>query len=185
MITSGDELGRTQRGNNNAYCQDSQLSWLPWDSMDRELQDFTSRLIAFRLAHPVLSRRRWFEGRSIRGSNLTDIGWFKPDGTEMSDRDWNVAFARALGVFLNGDGIDSTDPRGEQIVDDSFYVLFNAGSSSIDFIIPQALDHVPWFPVLDTTRGFAKPFHRSLVAGDIVTVDAHGLALLMRPTRRE
>ena len=180
MILAGDELGRTQRGNNNAYCHDGPLSWIHWDTGDAELRQFARRLVAFRLAHPVLSRRRWFEGRSIRGSNLTDIGWFKPDGTEMTDQDWNVAFARALGVFLNGDGIDSPGPRGEQVVDDSFYVLFNAGSSSIEFVIPQSLDHEPWRRVLDTTRGFIDDALR-LPPRAKVTVDAHGLVLLMRP----
>jgi glycogen operon protein len=180
MILAGDEIGRTQRGNNNAYCHDGPLSWVHWDQVDGELRQFARKLVAFRLAHPVLSRRRWFEGRSIRGSNLTDIGWFKPDGTEMTDQDWNVAFARALGVFLNGDGIDSPGPRGEQIVDDSFYVLFNAGSSPIEFAIPQSLDHEPWRRVLDTTRGFIDDALR-LPPRAKVNVDAHGLVLLMRP----
>jgi isoamylase len=180
MIYAGDELGRTQRGNNNAYCHDGPLSWIHWDTIDAELRQFARKLVAFRLSHPVLSRRRWFEGRSIRGSNLTDIGWFKPDGTEMSDQDWNVAFARALGVFLNGDGIDSPGPRGEQVVDDSFYVLFNAGSSSIEFVIPQSLDHEPWRRVLDTTRGFIDDALR-LPPRAKVNVDSHGLVLLMRP----
>ncbi|HEX4340013.1 MAG TPA: glycogen debranching protein GlgX [Polyangiaceae bacterium] len=180
MILAGDEMGRTQRGNNNAYCHDGPLSWVHWDSPDNELKQFARKLVAFRLAHPVLSRRRWFEGRSIRGSNLTDIGWFKPDGTEMSDQDWTVAFARALGVFLNGDGIDFPGRSGEQIVDDSFYVLFNAGSSPIDFVIPQSLDHEPWRRVLDTTRGFIDDALR-LPPRAKVNVDAHGLVLLMRP----
>jgi glycogen operon protein len=180
MILAGDELGRTQRGNNNAYCHDGPLSWVHWDTIDAELRQFTRKLVAFRLSHPVLSRRRWFEGRSIRGSNLTDIGWFKPDGTEMSDQDWTVAFARALGVFLNGDGIDFPGRSGEQIVDDSFYVLFNAGSSPIDFVIPQVLDHEPWRRVLDTTRGFIEDALR-LPPRAKVTVDSHGLVLLMRP----
>ena len=180
MILAGDELGRTQRGNNNAYCHDGPLSWLHWDTVDTELGQFARKLVAFRLAHPVLSRRRWFEGRSIRGSNLTDIGWFKPDGAEMSDQDWNVAFARALGVFLNGEGIDFPGRSGEQIVDDSFYVLFNAGSSPIDFVIPQSLDHEPWRRVLDTTRGFIEDALR-LPPRAKVNVDAHGLVLLMRP----
>jgi glycogen operon protein len=129
----------------------------------------------------VLSRRRWFEGRSIRGSNLTDIGWFKPDGTEMTDRDWNVSFARALGVFLNGDGIDSPGPRGEQIADDSFYALFNAGFSPIEFTIPRTLNHEPWRIVLDTTRGFHDETSARIAAGERVSVDAHGLVLLTRP----
>jgi isoamylase len=180
MILAGDELGRTQRGNNNAYCHDGPLSWIHWDTIDADLRLFARKLVAFRLAHPVLSRRRWFEGRSIRGSNLTDIGWFKPDGTEMSDQDWNVAFARALGVFLNGDGIDSPGPRGEQVVDDSFYVLFNAGSAPIDFVIPQSLDHEPWRRVLDTTRGFIDD-SLWLQPRAKVTIDSHGLVLLMRP----
>ncbi len=181
MILSGDELGRTQRGNNNAYCQDSPLSWVRWDQIDVNLRDFVTRLVAFRRRHPVFSRRRWFEGRSIRGSNLTDIGWFKPDGTEMSDQDWTVTFARALGVFLNGDGIDSPDPRGDQIVDDSFYVLFNAGSSPIEFVVPKTLNHEPWRLVFDTVGGFATDSAARVAAGENVPVDAHAVVCLVRP----
>jgi len=180
MILAGDELGRTQRGNNNAYCQDGPVSWIHWDSIDAGLRDFVTRLVTFRRAHPVLSRRRWFEGRSIRGSNLTDIGWFKPDGTEMTDRDWNVSFARALGVFLNGEGIDSPGPRGETILDDSFYVLFNAGSAPIDFSVPRTLNHQPWRTILRTTRGFLDDSAASVVAGEKLSVDAHELVLLSR-----
>jgi glycogen operon protein len=180
MFLAGDELGRTQRGNNNAYCQDGPLSWIDWDSSDTGLRTFVQKLVAFRRAHPVLSRRRWFEGRSIRGSNLTDIGWFRPDGSEMTDQDWTVAFARALGVFLNGDGIASPGPRGEQIVDDSFYVLFNAGSSPIEFVMPPTLNHDPWYLVLDTTNGFHEGRSAPIAGGEHVRVDAHGLVLLTR-----
>ncbi|HVU04367.1 MAG TPA: glycogen debranching protein GlgX [Polyangiaceae bacterium] len=181
MISGGDELGRTQRGNNNAYCQDGPLSYHPWESVDRSLLEFLEKLVAFRRAHPVWSRRGWFEGRSIRGSNLTDIGWFKPDGTEMSDRDWTVSFARALGVFLNGDGIESPGPRGEPIEDDSFYVLFNAGDSPIAFTLPKSLGHVPWYFVLDTAEGFLPPRTRTIAGGEVVTVEAYSLVLLERP----
>jgi glycogen operon protein len=184
MLLAGDEIGRTQKGNNNAYCQDNPISWLSWSDIDEQLHEFTRSLIALRLAHPVFARRRWFEGRSIRGSDLTDIGWFKPDGTEMTDRDWNVAFARALGVFLNGEGLGPVGRRGEIVVDDSFLVFFNAGFSSIDFVVPHALNHEPWRLVLDTTHGFVGDRTRGLSSGDRVTVDAHELVVLTRPRAR-
>jgi glycogen operon protein len=97
MLRAGDELGRTQGGNNNAYCQDNEISWLHWDHADPGLQEFTRRLIGLRRAHPTFRRRRWFQGRAIRGQ--ADIGWFKPDGTEMTEGDWGQGFAKSLGVF--------------------------------------------------------------------------------------
>ncbi|MBM4361144.1 MAG: glycogen debranching protein GlgX [Deltaproteobacteria bacterium] len=183
MILAGDELGRTQAGNNNGYCHDGPLSFVDWSALDTDLREFTRRLIALRRAHPVLSVRRWFEGRSIRGSNLTDIGWFKPDGTAMTEVDWNVAFARALGVFLNGEGIQSPGPRGERITDDSFYVLFNAGFDAIDFVVPPALNHEPWFFTFDTETGFPLQPAPPVNAGDRIRVIAHGIYVLSRPRR--
>ncbi|HEU4521236.1 MAG TPA: glycogen debranching protein GlgX, partial [Thermoanaerobaculia bacterium] len=125
MLLGGDEIGRTQRGNNNAYCQDSEISWFDWQNPDLELMAFTARVIKFRREHPVFTRRRWFMGRPLRGADVSDIGWFKPDGEEMTDADWQSGFARSVGVFLNGRAIPTPDGRGEPIVDDSFYLLFN------------------------------------------------------------
>ncbi|MGH9071643.1 MAG: glycogen debranching protein GlgX, partial [Acidimicrobiales bacterium] len=127
MLTGGDELGRTQGGNNNAYCQDNEVSWYDWANVDDQLLAFTRELVALRRANPVFRRRRFFHGRSIRGSGVAgaetaDIGWFRPDGTEMGDADWQQGYAHAMGVFLNGDAIPSTDMRGERVVGDTFAI---------------------------------------------------------------
>ncbi|MFA9431751.1 glycogen debranching protein GlgX, partial [Egicoccus sp. AB-alg2] len=125
MLLGGDELGRTQGGNNNGYCQDNEISWYDWDAVDEDLLAFTRGLIGLRAEHPIFRRRRWFQGRPLRGEEIDDIAWLRPDGTEMDDEDWDASYAKSLQVFLNGRGIASPDPRGQQIVDDSFLVLFN------------------------------------------------------------
>src|SRR4029077_11638686 len=119
MILSGDETGRTQGGNNNAYCQDSEISWFDWEHADRSLLAFTTRAIAFRREHPSFRRRRWFIGRPIRGKGASEIAWFKPDAAPMSDDDWNEWFAKSFTMFLNGDGL-APDERGRRITDASF-----------------------------------------------------------------
>jgi isoamylase len=136
MLLGGDEIGRTQRGNNNAYCQDNEISWIDWEHVDQGLHDFTQQLIQFRRAHPVFSRRRYFHGQLLHGSGVRDIGWFKPDGQQMSDEEWGVGFAKSIGVFLNGKAIPNLDDRGRKIVDDSFFFLFNAFHGPLDFTLP-------------------------------------------------
>ena len=149
MLCAGDEIGRTQGGNNNAYCQDNEVSWFDWDEVDTEFLAFTRRLIAFRQRHPVFRRRRWFEGRPIHGTGVDDLHWYAPDGTEMSDDDWNVGYARSLMVFLNGHSIASPGPRGERIVDDDFLLVFNAAPEPISFAVPPELDGT-WALEIDT-----------------------------------
>jgi isoamylase len=150
MLVAGDELGRSQQGNNNAYNQDNEISWVDWENADEDLLEFTKRLIDMRRRHRVFRRRRWFQGRPIHGSGVTDIGWFRPDGTEMDDEDWRTGYAKSLGVFLNGERIDSTDPRGDPVVDDSFYILFNAHHDRLDFRTPGEEWGKRWVKVLDT-----------------------------------
>ncbi len=159
MLLHGDEMGRTQGGNNNAYCQDNRVSWLDWADVRRneELFDFASGLINLRHAHPVFRRRRYFQGRPVRGSNIDDIAWLKPDGQPMGDDDWEVGFARSLAVFLNGRGIPELDARGERIHDDSFLLLFNASHEDIDFTLPEQEYGAEWHPVVDTHRGLVVP----------------------------
>jgi isoamylase len=147
MLLGGDESGRTQRGNNNAYCQDNEISWYDWDHPDEDLLDFTRRLIALRREHPVLRRRRWFQGRSIRGS--VDLGWFRPDGAEMGDDDWDAGSPRTVGIFLNGDAITDRDRRGQRVTDDSFLVLFNANGDPIDWTLPKQWGQ--WWEVVTET----------------------------------
>jgi glycogen operon protein len=148
MLLGGDELGRTQGGTNNAYCQDNEISWFAWDSVDESLRDFVRSLIALRRAHPAFRRRHWFQGRPIRGT--VDIGWFRPDGTEMDDADWESGFARSVGLFLNGDTIAERDPRGQRVVDDSFLVIFNAHDERLDWTLPAQWGE-RWEVVVDTS----------------------------------
>jgi isoamylase len=149
MLLGGDECGRTQRGNNNAYCQDNEISWYDWDDVDTDLLDFTRRLIALRREHPVLRRRRWFQGHSIRGS--VDLGWFKPDGAEMSDDDWDAGSASVVGIFLNGDAITDRDRRGQRVTDDSFLLLFNAHGEPIEWTLPKQWGQ--WWELIMETAG--------------------------------
>jgi glycogen operon protein len=149
MILGGDEIGRTQGGNNNAYCQDNPVSWYDWENVDENLLAFTRSLISLRRRHPIFRRRRWFQGRPIRGT--VDIGWFRSDGEEMTDEDFHSAHLWSLGVFLNGDGIPGRDSRGQQVVDDSFLLLMNAGSSPVDWKLPLDLG-LEWDVAIDTSQ---------------------------------
>ena len=167
MLLHGDELGRTQHGNNNGYCQDNELTWMDWstDDVDHQLFAFTAAVIAFRHNHPVFRRRRFFAGRPIRkGVELRDIAWFTPSGGEMSEQDWEVDFGRSIAVFLNGNGISELDPRGEPVVDDSFLLCFNAYHEDIDFTLPGENYGAAWAVVLDTTTGEVFPGESSTLA---------------------
>ena len=175
MILGGDEVGRTQLGNNNAYCQDNEVTWYDWTSPDTDLLDFTRRLIALRKSHPVFKRRRWFQGRPIRG--VADIVWFKPDGTEMTEEDWGSGFAQSIGVLLNGEAIMTRDGQGRRVVDDSFVVLLNAHQDAIQWRLPQGYG-VGWEYVLDTTEG---GFARSRRAARRLSVGPSSVVLLRRP----
>ena len=151
MLSGGDEIGRTQRGNNNAYCQDNEMSWHDWAAADEELLTFTKRLLALRAAHPVFRRRRFFEGARSMGSVLDDIGWFRPDGEPMHTDDWHVHHAKALSVFLNGNALGPHGPDLERPVDHSFLVMCNAGSDSVGFTVPVGLGGNRWRVVFDTS----------------------------------
>jgi isoamylase len=184
MLCGGDEIGRTQRGNNNGYCQDNEISWYDWDKADTALLGFTRDLIRLRTEHPVFCRRRWFQGRPIRGQDVSDISWFTPGGTEMSDQDWQAGFAKSLGVFLNGEAIPTRDEHGNRISDDSFYVMFNAHSDAVEFVLPESKWGEQWTIALDTNE---LPDHvevdqvgRTLAAGERLPVQAWSLVLLRR-----
>ena len=181
MICGGDELGRTQSGNNNAYCQDNEISWLDWEHVDDGLFAFVSRVIAFRRQHPVFQRRRWFYGRPLRGANVSDIGWFKPDGGEMTDDDWQSATARSIGVFLSGEGIPAPDERGQPIVDDSFLILFNAHYEPMPFRLPAGPWGDRWEAAIDTSHPVPDlRAHHELLAGEEVVVEAYAMVVLRR-----
>ena len=150
MLLHGDEIGRTQLGNNNAYCQDNEVTWVDWEHADVELLELTRRLTALRAAHPVLHRRHWFQGRPYRGADVSDIAWFAADGEEMTDADWQVSFAKSVGMFLNGEELPSAMRRGEPISDDSFFVILNAYWDAIEWVLPGGRFAVEWALVLDT-----------------------------------
>jgi isoamylase len=180
MLVAGDELGRTQGGNNNAYCQDNEVSWLNWEKIDRNLLEFTRGLIAFRRNHPVFRRRRWFQGRPLRGTGVSDIGWFKPDGQEMSDEDWNSGFAKSLGVYLNGEAIPSPDAMGKRVVDRSFYLLFNAHHEPLSFTLPARDWGKSWSLVFDTNSELGRKDGETYRAGQPLEVAARSLIVLRR-----
>lgn len=153
MIVHGDELGRTQRGNNNAYAQDSELSWVHWDEADVELMEFTAALSSLRKEHPTFRRARYFNGRPVTrgpGEPLPDIEWLTPDGSAMTEEDWETDFVRSVAVFLNGHGIRGRNSRGQTIVDDNFMLLFNASDDTVEFDLPGEEYGPGWVVEVDT-----------------------------------
>ncbi len=179
MISHGDELGRTQGGNNNGYAQDNEITWIDWSSVDQPLVEFTSVLARLRRDHPTFRRRRFFDGRPVRreeGAPLPDIAWIRPDGSEMQPEDWDSGFGRAVGVFLNGDGIRERDRRGQEIHDRHFFVFFNAGDEAVDFTIPTATASPRWEVLVDTAGGAADS--PVIEPGGSVTVGAKALVVL-------
>jgi glycogen operon protein len=175
MLLGGDESGRTQGGNNNAYCQDNEISWQDWDHVDADLLEYTRRLIALRREHPVLRRRRWFQGLPIRGS--VDLGWCKPDGTEMSDQDWDAGSTASVGLFLNGEAITDRDRRGQRVTDDSFLLLFNADHEPIEWTLPKQWGDC-WEAVLETS-GPEREGER-LESGRALAVAPRSLVVMQR-----
>ncbi|NRN70620.1 Glycogen debranching enzyme GlgX, partial [Kibdelosporangium sp. 4NS15] len=205
MLLHGDEIGRTQNGNNNAYCQDNELSWVDWSALDehRDLLDFTAAVIDLRHSHPVFRRRRFFAGRPIRkGEELRDIAWFTPSGEEMTEQDWESGFGRSIMVFLNGDAIPDLDARGLQVRDDSFLLCFNAHDGEIAMTVPGDSYGHEWSVVLDTHTGevFADSASgvlidvvadeqlttpRTLTGGEKLTVPERSLIVLQRTQNGE
>lgn len=178
MLRAGDEIGRTQGGYNNGYCQDRDVSWFDWQRADPGLLEFTQRVIRLRNDHPVFRRRRWFQGRPTRGSGVSDIVWFKQDGGEMTEEDWSNAFARSLGVFLNGDGLAAPDRH--RVVDDSFCVRLNAHYEPLSFSLPQRDSGRRWAEVLDTGKAAPPAPEPSYEATQQVAVAARALVILRR-----
>ena len=182
MISHGDEMGRTQLGNNNVYCQDSELSWMDWSLADKnaDLLTFTRKVTELFTRHPVFRRRRFFAGRPIRsGDEVRDIAWLTPAGQEMTPQDWDSDFGKSIAVFLNGQALPEPDPRGERIVDDSFLLCFNAHSHAVDFVIPSQDYAQQWTGELDTTDPTGVT---DLVvnAAETVSVTARSLIILRK-----
>src|SRR4051794_24816652 len=172
MLLGGDEMGRTQRGNNNAYCQDNEISWFDWEHVDHDMMAFTSGLVKLRLAHPVLHRRDFFHGRPIHGLEVRDVNWFNITGDEMTDQEWSEGYAKSLMVFLNGDGIPYMGPRGEPVRDDSMLILFNGYYEPLPFTLPGPEFGESWEVFVDTSA-WDVPEPRP-VASAKATVDVAG-----------
>jgi isoamylase len=185
MISGGDEIGRTQRGNNNAYCQDNEISWIHWEFTPEqgEFFDFTRRLIRIWKDHPVLRRRKFFQGRRIRGAEVLDIAWLDPSGREMTDETWNSPDVRCLGVRLNGDAIDEVDERGEPIVGDTLVLMLNASDEPIPFVLPPTTPLERWETLIDTADPWIPS--RRLRSGDRYELQARSMAVLKLNCRRE
>ncbi|MGE5339567.1 MAG: glycogen debranching protein GlgX [Gemmatimonadota bacterium] len=181
MLLAGDEIGRTQHGNNNAYCQDNPTSWLDW-SVDHDRQAllrFVQRLIAIRRDHPVFRRRDFFQGRPLIGGEIKDIHWFRPDGAEMTNEAWEHDQARALAVYLAGEALQETDRRGRPIVDDNFLLLFNANHEPHEFVLPFAQDS-RWLAMLDTGQSDGLAEDGTFDGGGTYRLEARALALLVQ-----
>jgi glycogen operon protein len=180
MIVAGDEVSRTQRGNNNAYCQDNEVSWVNWAKGDKKLLAFTQKLINFYKEHPAFSRRRWFKGRPIKGIGVEDIAWFLPDGTEMTEENWTNDFAKSLAVYLNGRGLRSTGSKGEMILDDNFYLIFNAYHGPLYYKLPVARYGGSWRMVLNTATDLLAeegvPY--SILGDDSIMIEGHSVVVL-------
>jgi isoamylase len=185
MISGGDELGRTQLGNNNAYCQDTEVGWTSWESTPdrREFFDFTRRVIRIWKEHPVLRRRKFFQGRRIRGADVLDIAWLDPSGREMTDSTWSAPDVRCLGVRLNGDAIHELDERGDRIIGDTLLMMLNAGDQPIAFTLPAAAPEERWETLLDTADPWAPP--RRLRAGGRYELLPRSMAVLKLNCRKE
>jgi glycogen operon protein len=178
MLMAGDELSHTQRGNNNAYCQDNEITWLDWDLDDarKAFLEYVKLLTALRRDQPVFHRRNFFLGRRIRGTNIKDISWIASDGAEMSDEDWNAGFVRSLGMRLAGDLIDEVDERGDRLTGDTLLVLLNAHHEPIPFALPATLPQQHWESVLDTTIGDSVP--AAFQSGQQYPLQARSVAVL-------
>ncbi|GHG46616.1 glycogen operon protein GlgX homolog [Sinomonas cellulolyticus] len=179
MIAHGDELGRTQQGNNNVYCQDNELSWIDWESADNPLIEFTAAVTRLRAEHPTFRRSRFFDGRPVRrdeGQPLPDIEWLGADGRPMVPEDWDVPLERSVGVFLNGHGIRGQDFYGRPITDAHFLMYFNANDSDVEFHLPSQ-EYAPGWDVLLDTSGQAAGA-TEIKAEEVLTVPAKSLAVL-------
>ena len=180
MILHGDELGRTQRGNNNAYCQDNPISWIDWQNADQALIEFTRRLIQLRRDHPIFRRRGWFTGIPPKRNRLKDLEWFRPDGGVMIASDWGVGYAKTLGAFINGNAMTERDRMGERITDESFFLMFNSYSEPMEFKLPPKKWGRKWTIVFDTADPATLSDSRSHLFEERVHVAGHAMVVVRR-----
>jgi glycogen operon protein len=180
MLLSGDEYGRTQHGNNNVYCQDNETSWFNWEwtEQQKELFDFTSMIIKLRRDHPVLHRRKFFHGRAIRGTGVKDIRWLRPDGKDMTRKEWHTSHVRCLGMLLNGRVMNEFDARGRRIKDDVFLLLVNSYWEAIPFTIPSRPHKSSWDVLIDTHLHKDLKQDTVISFGEVYTLQPRSLVLL-------
>src|SRR5204863_8532014 len=179
MLLGGDEFSRSQKGNNNAYCQDNELSWFnwQWNEKQKQLFEFTKKIIQLRRAHPVFRRPKFLQGKRVPGGEVKDVMWFNPGSNEMSEEEWGSPFVRCLGMLVSGDAPDLIDEQGEPLRDDTFLLLINAHHEPIPFLLPGE-EHLEWELILDTTseQGFLKQPKKFSSVDD---VDLGGRACLL------
>ena len=181
MLYGGDAIGHTQLGNNNAYCQDNEVSWLNWDlqPQDRDLLAFVQRMISLRKRHPIFRRKRFFQGRPIKGANVKDVQWLNPDGHEMNEYEWRDSPIQCLGMFLSGHGLDETDERGRKLNDENFLVLLNAHHEDVGFALPAFQPGALWIAWMDTSREGGLRTVDMFAAGTTYLVQARSMVVLM------
>ena len=179
MICGGDEIDRDQHGNNNAYCQDNNLTWYDWTLDERRcaLLRFTQKLIRLRRDHPNLHRRKFYQDRSIRHSDVKDIVWVRPDGGEMTDEEWGAGWVRCLGVILNGETLDHVDESGERVLDDTFLLMLNCHHEPIRFYLPEWPPGRPWEVILDTNRPDLEIGSHTLNSGEALELERISLVV--------
>jgi glycogen operon protein len=175
MLAHGDELGRTQGGNNNAYAQDNEITWMNWelDESQQELLAFTRKLLSLRQAHPTLRRRHFFRGKAVEGSEHKDVAWIRADGREMGERDWRDPSAHVLGMLIDGKATDEVDDRGQAVCGDTLLLILNSGEQNAQFALPRLEGPNIWVVMVDTAKR-----ELPVLRGDSVEVEAHSLVLL-------
>ena len=180
MLVAGDETSRTQHGNNNAYCQDNEISWLDWEKADQDLLAFTQRLIKIRKNHPAFCRRRWFRGAPVKEGDIEDIAWFLPEGEKLNDENWTNDFAKSVAIFMNGKALRSRNTKGEQLIDDNFYIIFNAHHEPLDYKLPHSEYAQNWKVLLNTTKDDPEDTEQ-FNAGETINIDARSVVVLHCP----
>jgi glycogen operon protein len=183
MLLAGDELGQTQNGNNNAYCQDNELSWIDWDLTDEErtFHEFVAQMVAFRRRHPVFSRRRFLKDRTL-SDGVKEVAWLRPDGDEMTDAEWSTGFNRCFGVYMAGTVIERVDKRGKAVKDNNFLVLFNAHHEEIPFLLPEFHAGGAWQEVIDTANEQHPFAQKHYEAGAQYPLAGRSMAVLIATT---
>lgn len=176
MLVAGDESGRTQSGNNNSYCQDNEISWMNWETADKDLFEFSSKLIHLRIEHAVFSRKNWFKGQPVKENGIEDIAWFLADGTPMTEEQWGAA--KSVAIYLNGRGLHSVDSEGNKVTDDNFYMIFNAHEEMITYQLPGEGYGKEWNMIIDTASNAKEGAQKTFSAAVGIPVEGRSVVLL-------